>query len=171
MGYVRLVKRRYPFDALSRARKCETGERARAKAALTEEREQADRRATDAAAVKTLEEKRLREALDAEGKRLEAGLARAADLVQSERFRRRATSRIREQEEVRLSAETQAAAASRKEQIATSALRAAHDAEKAVREHRAAFRARENRASERREENAGDDAWRSRRGRRGEGVE
>lgn len=146
-------------------RKHETAARARDKAVLTEARHGAERQVAEAAEQKEIEAGRFRVAADAESVRLRAGVARAGDLAQAERFRNEAKRGIEIRQQVEDAAVRKLAEASRQELRATSELAAALASEKAVTHHEARFRDRERRSAERREEHAVEEAVRARRGR------
>ena len=157
MGYVRVVKRRYPLEALARVRSHETRARARKKGVATAERLQAERRVGHAIEEREREQGRLRAERDSEAARLDQNTSRAVDLVQGDRYRSAAERRLREREEAVQRARGAATRAHDDERAATLELAKSHEAEKKLGEHESRFRLRERRAAEQREADARDD--------------
>jgi hypothetical protein len=165
------VKRRYPLEAVANVRKHQTTERARDKVLANAERRRAEGHAERAVLERRQAEGRLRSSLNTERKHVDSGRARAADLVQAERFRDAAEARVRERQAVERAAARNVSLAREKDRRADEALLGAHGAEKAVSEHRSRFHTRARQNVERREEEAVDDSWRARSERRGRRTE
>jgi hypothetical protein len=124
-----------------------------------EQRRVAEEAALGARAGRLRAAEKLRAQLAGEGARVDAGGARAGDLVRAEHYREEAEQRLRSDQASEQRAEAQAAAARRTEDGTRDALSRARGAERAVDEHRARFLATESKESERREDEDAGDAW------------